>query len=67
MNIIGCKWVFQLKTKSNGIIDQYKAQLMAKGFNQEGLDFSHTFSSVIRRKTIQMVLSIAMSHSWPIM
>lgn len=52
MNMISCKWVFQLKTKSNGIIDQYKAQLMAKGFNQEGLDFSHTFSSVIRRKAI---------------
>jgi hypothetical protein len=28
---IGCKWVFQTKFKSNGLIDKYKAKLVAKG------------------------------------
>ena len=28
---IGCKWVFSVKYKLSGIIDRYKAKLVAKG------------------------------------
>lgn len=34
MNIIGCKWVYKLKTKVDGI-GRYKTRLVAKGFNQK--------------------------------
>ncbi|KAM2989920.1 hypothetical protein FF2_003837 [Malus domestica] len=30
----GCKWVFRIKRKPDGIIDKYKACLAAKGFHQ---------------------------------
>ncbi|XP_019180282.1 PREDICTED: uncharacterized protein LOC109175478 [Ipomoea nil] len=41
MNVIGCKWVFRVKGKSDGTIDHYKARLVAKGFNQiPGKDYS---------------------------
>ena len=30
--IVGCKWVFTVKYKSNGSSEQYKAQLVAKRF-----------------------------------
>lgn len=30
-NVVGCKWVYMLKLKSDGSIDQYKARLVAKG------------------------------------
>ncbi|WKA05183.1 hypothetical protein VitviT2T_023163, partial [Vitis vinifera] len=31
---IGCKWIFNVKYKSDGNIDKYKAQLVANGFTQ---------------------------------
>jgi len=30
---IGCKWIYNMKYKSDGSIDRYKAWLVAKGYN----------------------------------
>ena len=39
-NIIGCKWVFQIKRNPDGSIFKYKACLVAKGFHQRlGVDY----------------------------
>lgn len=64
-NIIGCKWVFRLKIHPNGSIARYKARLVAKGFHQQpGIDYSETFSPVIKPQTIKLVLCIALSKGW---
>jgi histone deacetylase 1/2 len=34
MNIVGSKWVFKVKEKVDGTIEQLKAYLIAKGFTQ---------------------------------
>ena len=62
-NVIRNKWVFKLKTKVDGI----KARLVAKGFDQRnGVDYSETFSHVIKLATICLVLALAMHFDWPI-
>ena len=66
-NVVGCKWVYKLKTHSDGIIARYKARLVAKGFHQQhGIDFNETFSPVIKPPTVRLVLSLAVSLNWPL-
>ena len=65
VNIIGCKWVYKLKHKSDGSIDRYKARLVAKGYNQtHGLDYFETFSPVVKAATIRIILTLALSFKW---
>ncbi|XP_022894038.1 uncharacterized protein LOC111408522 [Olea europaea var. sylvestris] len=57
MNIVGCKWVFKVKHKSNESIDRYKASLVAKGFNQmEYLDFDEIFCPMVKPAMIRTIL-----------
>ena len=67
VNLIGCKWVFRIKRHADGSIERYKARLVAKGFHQQlGIDYSETFSPVIKPITIRTVLSLAIASHWDI-
>ncbi|KAI5353156.1 hypothetical protein L3X38_006049 [Prunus dulcis] len=64
-NIVGCRWVSRIKKNSYGTLARYKARLVAQGFSQApGLDFSETFSPVVRHTTVRLILSIAAMNRW---
>lgn len=45
-SIIGSKWVYNIKVKSDGSLDRYKARLVGQGYKQEyGIDYEETFAS----------------------
>jgi len=67
MNVVGSRWVYKIKRRSDGSIERYKAHLVTRGFTkQEGLDYSETFSPVIKQATVRLVFFIAVSCGWKI-
>jgi hypothetical protein len=67
VNLVTGKWVFRHKFKSDGSLDHYKARWVLRGFTHHpSIDYDETFSSVVKLATIHTVLTLALSHSWPI-
>jgi len=66
-NVVGSKWVFYIKYLSDGTVDRFKARLVAKGYTQQpSLDFTDTFSHVVKASTVRVVLSLVVSNNWPL-
>ena len=64
---IGCKWVYKIKTRSDGTVDHYKAHLVAKGFTQEyGIDYEETFAPVARLSSVHTLIAVSASKHWPL-
>ena len=65
VKIVGNKWIFRIKYNSDGSISRYKARLIAKGFHQTyGIDYSETFSPVVKASTVRVILSLAVTNYW---
>jgi len=66
-SVVGCHWVYKIKTNSNGSIKRYKARLVAKGYSQQhGMDYEETFAPVAKMTTICTLIVVASIRQWHI-
>lgn len=66
-HVVGCRWVFKIKHNPDGSVARHKARLVAKGFHQEfGVDYTETFSPVVKQATVRIVLTLAVHFHWPL-
>ena len=66
-NIVSGKWIFHHKYNADGSLSRHKACRVVRGFSQQPtVDFDETFSPVVKIATIHIVISLAISQSWPI-
>ncbi len=60
---IGSKWLYKVKTNSDGSVERYKARLVAKGFSQKfGSDYDETFCPVVRLESLRNLISLSTKH-----
>ena len=63
--MVGCKWIYKIKTRSNGSIERYKVCLVAKDFTQEfGIDYKETFTPVAHISSVRALLAVAATSKW---
>ena len=66
-SVVGCKWIYKIKTRSDGSIERYKACLVAKSFTHEyGIDYEETFAPVTHISSVRALLAIAAARKWDI-
>jgi hypothetical protein len=67
VRLIICKWVYKVKTHSDGSLERYKARLVARGFQHEhGRDYDETFTPVAHMTTIHTFLIVTYVRGWSI-
>ena len=65
--VVGCKWMFTIKSKADGSVERYKARPVAKGFTQTyGIDYQEIFAPVAKINSIRALLSLAVNSNWPL-
>ena len=65
--LVGYKWMFTVKFKSNGSLEHYKARLVAKGFTQtHGIDYRETFAPIAKLNIVHVLLSLTLNLEWPL-
>ena len=63
--MVGCKWIYKIKTRFDGSIECYKTRLVAKSFTQEyGIDYEKTFAPVARISSIRALLVVVVTSKW---
>ena len=54
------KWIYKIKKNERGVVEKYKAHLVAKGFSQQhGVDYDEVFAPVARLETIRLIIALA--------
>ena len=63
--VVGCKWIYKIKSRSDGSIERYKTRLVAKDFTQEyGIDYEENFALIASISSVRALLAIAAASKW---
>jgi len=63
-NVIPVKWVYKVKTDSDGVVTKFKSRLTPKGFKQRyGIDYFEVYASTGKYKTLRVMYSIVASRN----
>jgi hypothetical protein len=63
VNPLTGKWVFELKRDKDGVIQRYRARLVARGHKQRhGIDYDEVFAPVAKPETTRLLLAYAAAH-----
>ncbi|XP_050281934.1 uncharacterized protein LOC126722836 [Quercus robur] len=64
-SVVGCRWVYKVKTKANGFVELYKARLVGNGFTQEyGIDYEETFAHIARLTSVRCLIAVVAVCRW---
>ncbi|CAI7877689.1 unnamed protein product [Closterium sp. NIES-53] len=62
---ITSKWLFKIKSDTDGKIERYKSRLVAKGYQQkEKVDYKELFAPLVKPTTLQTLLVGAAIKGW---
>ena len=62
---ISYKWVYKIKTRSDGTVDCYKGRLVTRGFTKEyGIDYEETFALVARLSSVMTLIFVYAARKW---
>lgn len=63
--MVSSKWIYKIKHRVEGCIENFKAKFVALGFSQkEGIDYDEIFSLVARYTTIRSIIALAAYQGW---
>ena len=66
-SVVGCCWVYKIKTNFDGFIERYKVRLVAKGYSQQyGIDYEETFTHITKITIIRTLIIVASVRQWHI-
>lgn len=65
-NVVKCRWIYKTKFTTEGV-EHRKACLVMKYFSQqEGIDYTQTFSLVTKMNSVRLILPLTTCFRWQI-